>query len=123
MANDSATQRVSISSALAVLKNELNEMRNQDVQLMKQLLTISSSIEQLSKRTRSVKKIRISSRGRRPALKNVFQTQELIKIDEDAFVGSSSDSDGDIDENTGKGIFRTNVKLWKYSQNSDSDSD
>ncbi|XP_076077881.1 uncharacterized protein LOC143048213 [Mytilus galloprovincialis] len=120
MANDNATERV--TSALAVLRNELSEMRNQDVQLMKQLLNINNSIQQLSKKNKSTKRVRVSHRGRRPLLSDAFKTAELTKIDEDVS-SSSSDSEGDNDECADKGLFRTNVKLWKYSQSSDSDSD
>jgi hypothetical protein len=44
MANDYATERM--NSAFAVLRTELNEMRSQDIQLMKQLLNINNSIQQ-----------------------------------------------------------------------------
>ena len=80
MANDNATQRV--NSALAVLRNELDEMRNQDVQLMKQLLNINSSIQQLSKRNTHSRRVRVSNKRRRPMLSQVFSEQRLSKIDE-----------------------------------------
>lgn len=80
MANDNATERV--NSALAVLRSELGEMRDQDVQLMKQLLNINDSIKELSKKQANPKRVRINKRGHRPLSTNIFISPELTKIDE-----------------------------------------
>ena len=80
MAHDNATDRV--NSALATLRNELSEMRNQDVQLMKQLLNINNSIQQLSKRQKHSKRVKIINRGKRPLLSEMFTVPTLTKIDE-----------------------------------------
>lgn len=72
-----ATDRV--SSALAVLRTELNEVRSQDVQLMKQLLNLNSSIQQLTKKQ---KKSKSSSRNRKTTLKELMRSSTMSKINE-----------------------------------------
>lgn len=80
MANDNATERV--NSALAVLRSELSEIRDQDVQLMKQLLNINDSIKELSQKQANPKRVQISKQGRRPLGTYIFISPELAKIDE-----------------------------------------
>lgn len=77
MANDYATERM--NSAFAVLRTELNEMRSQDVQLMKQLLNINNSIEQLTKKQKNSKP---RSRSQRPSFKEMIRASTLSKINE-----------------------------------------
>lgn len=72
-----ATDRV--SSALAVLRTELNEVRSQDVQLMKQLLNLNSSIQQLTKKQ---KKSKSSNRNRKATLKELMRSSTMSKINE-----------------------------------------
>jgi len=87
MANDNATERV--NSALAVLRSELSEIRDQDVQLMKQLLNINDSIKELSKKQTNPKRVRISKMGRRPLSTNMFISPELTTIDEGKYTTNS----------------------------------
>ncbi|XP_063402035.1 uncharacterized protein LOC134686298 [Mytilus trossulus] len=116
MAN--ATERV--NTALAALRTELSDMRNQDVQLMKQLMNINNSIQQLTKKQKSSKRSK-GSKSQKTNFKEMIRTSTLSKIDEDS-TSSSSESDYESDTSSDEEIFRTNVKLWKYSQSSE-DSD
>ncbi|XP_071133638.1 uncharacterized protein [Mytilus edulis] len=107
-----ATDRV--SSALAVLRTELNEVRSQDVQLMKQLLNLNSSIQQLTKKQ---KKSKSSSRNRKATLKELMRSSTMSKINEDSV---TSESDDDSCSSSDEDVFKTNVKLWKYAKSVDS---
>jgi septal ring factor EnvC (AmiA/AmiB activator) len=77
MANDYATERM--NSAFAVLRTELNEMRSQDVQLMKQLLNINNSIQQLTKKQKCSKR---RDRSQRSSFKEMTRASTLSKINE-----------------------------------------
>ena len=77
MANDYATERM--NSAFAVLRTELNEMRSQDVQLMKQLLNINNSIQQLTKKQKCSKR---RDRSQRSSFKEMIRASTLSKINE-----------------------------------------
>lgn len=77
MANDYATERM--NSAFAVLRTELNEMKSQDVQLMKQLLNINNSIQQLTKKQKSSKR---RNRSQIPSFKEIIRASTLSKINE-----------------------------------------
>ena len=77
MANDYATERM--NSAFAVLRTELNEMRSQDVQLMKQLLNINNSIQQLTKKQKCSKR---RNRSQRSSFKEMTRASTLSKINE-----------------------------------------
>lgn len=117
MAMDNATERV--NTALAALRTELSEMRSQDVQLMKQLMNINSSIQQLTKKQKHSKRSK-STRSQRTNFKEMIRATTLNKISEDV-ASSSSESDYESDSSSDEEIFRANVKLWKYSKAGDSE--
>lgn len=77
MAN--ATERV--NTALAALRTELSDMRNQDVQLMKQLMNINNSIQQLTKKQKSTKRSK-GSKSQKTNFREMIRTSTLSKIDE-----------------------------------------
>jgi predicted nucleic acid-binding Zn-ribbon protein len=80
MAMDNATERV--NTALAALRTELSEMRNQDVQLMKQLMNINSSIQQLTKTQKHSKRSKSSTRNQRTNFKEMIRSTTLNTISE-----------------------------------------
>jgi len=77
MANDYATERM--NSAFAVLRTELNEMRSQDAQLMKQLLSINNSIQQLTNKQKCSQR---RNRSQRSSFKEMIRASTLSKINE-----------------------------------------
>lgn len=77
---DNATERV--NTALAALRTELSDMRNQDVQLMKQLMNINSSIQQLTKKQKHSKRSKSSTRSQRTNFKEMIRATTLNKISE-----------------------------------------
>ena len=79
MAYENATERV--NSALTLLRTELNEMRNQDVQLMRQLMNMNNSIQQLTKHQKQKKRSR-SSKTQRTNFKEMIRATTLNKINE-----------------------------------------
>lgn len=79
MAMDNATERV--NTALAALRTELSEIRSQDVQLMKQLMNINSSIQQLTKKQKHSKRSK-STRSQRTNFKEMIRATTLNKISE-----------------------------------------
>ena len=83
MAMDNATERV--NTALAALRTELSEMRNQDVQLMKQLMNINSSIQQLTKTQKHSKRSKSSTRNQRTNFKEMIRSTTLNTISEGNF--------------------------------------
>ncbi|XP_033740478.1 uncharacterized protein LOC117327537 [Pecten maximus] len=72
--NTAASDR--INSALATLRSEMLDLRQQDVQLMKQLLSINDNIKTLSKRKRS------SSTPLRKKLALINGRMTFVNIDE-----------------------------------------
>ncbi|XP_069138450.1 uncharacterized protein [Argopecten irradians] len=81
-----------ISNALVILRSEMLELRQQDVQLMDQLLSINNNIKTLTRRrmnpNRQTKKKYSSVKGRR----KFINLNESIP-EEDS---SSADSDSDV---------------------------
>ncbi|XP_061176350.1 uncharacterized protein LOC133185256 [Saccostrea echinata] len=99
----SATDRV--NAAFATLQSELREIRTQDISLMKQLLSINDSIQNLSRRRSDKSRARRMTRkiSRKPALAEITdEDQTYSRKDEIKLL--------------------TNIKLWKYSQSDESSS-
>lgn len=65
-----------MNNALATLRSGLTEIRQQDVQLMRQLMNISSSIQQLTKEQKYTK------RSKKTSIKDIIRISTLGKIDE-----------------------------------------
>ncbi|KAK3098062.1 hypothetical protein FSP39_015783 [Pinctada imbricata] len=97
-----------INAAFSALQSEMREIRNQDINLMKQLMNINDSIQRLGKRSSPAS----ASRSRRMT-RRISRKPGLGKITDEESGFSQKD---EIQ-------FMTNVKLWKYSQSDESSSD
>ncbi|XP_033739296.1 uncharacterized protein LOC117326681 [Pecten maximus] len=87
--NSTATDR--INSALATLKSDMLDLRQQDVQLMQQLICINDNIKALTKRRPNSGRQRITKQSLLNGRRKFINQNESIP-EEDS---SSADSDSD----------------------------
>ncbi|XP_069108245.1 uncharacterized protein [Argopecten irradians] len=88
--NSSATDR--INNALATLRNDMLDLKQQDVQLMNQLLSINNNIQTLAKRRP------ISGRQRKTKYTLVNGRRKFVNRQESIPEEDSSSTDSDSDE-------------------------
>ncbi|KAK3098882.1 hypothetical protein FSP39_023950, partial [Pinctada imbricata] len=125
------------------------EMRNQDVHLMKQLISINSSLRELSKErrqslSRSCSRSSLYSLLRRKSNESIGSVKDYCGSNNDVSSDSGSETESENNQqfttmpsvamflpekesSSGEDYYRdilmTNVKLWKHSVSDDTDGD
>lgn len=82
MATISAVDRM--NNALAALRSELREIRSHDMTMMKQLMTMNNSVQELTKKHRRNK----SSKNKKASLKEMLRAPTMKQIDEGKYLYS-----------------------------------
>ncbi|XP_061177078.1 uncharacterized protein LOC133185803 isoform X2 [Saccostrea echinata] len=133
-----ATERINF--ALASLRNELRELRCQDVIIMRQLLGINNTLNEMTKTQRKQSLNRKShttfaEKSRNNSVLSDSNNSLSSAISEDESYASTTSrplptvamtlpgNEAELSGSQYHGILMTNVKLWKLSQNDDSSSD
>ncbi|XP_062609811.1 uncharacterized protein LOC134271622 [Saccostrea cucullata] len=133
-----ATERINF--ALASLRNELRELRYQDVAIMRQLLGINNTLNEMNKtqkkqnlnrksQTTFTEKSRINS-----VLSDSNNSLSSVISEDESCASTTSrplptvamtlpENEAELSKSQYYGILMTNVKLWKLSQSDDFSSD
>ncbi|XP_048769770.1 uncharacterized protein LOC125675952 [Ostrea edulis] len=135
-----STERINL--ALATLRNEMNEIRSQDVTIMKQLISLNSTLKEMNKFSTKTRLNRNSSRRSLEPLSRKSSMDSLLSASTDSLNSTNSDdsnismtsrilpsavmtlpnNETELSESQYRGILMTNIKLWKLSQNDDTSS-